>query len=153
VTAPTLYHHFQDKDGLIAALVSAGIDEFLKRKRDIRRNTEDPCKDLRRGWEAWISFAVERPELFQLMVAHSVKHPEAANESHRIMRSFVERMHAQRQLRRGITVDRAALAIQAAANGAIALIQARFSKEEVIATSKLLFEGVLGKLCNTRKAL
>jgi len=35
VTAPTLYHHFGDKDGLLAAVVDFGWAAFLDRKRTV----------------------------------------------------------------------------------------------------------------------
>lgn len=51
ITAPTLYHHFGDNNGLLNALVGRGIGEFLKSKRR-SRDSVDPLANLRQGWNA-----------------------------------------------------------------------------------------------------
>src|ERR1700712_2461104 len=35
VTAPTLYHYFGDRDGLLQAVVAYGFSEYLARKRSM----------------------------------------------------------------------------------------------------------------------
>ena len=37
VTAPTLYHHFGDKEGLFDAVVAAGFEEYVAGERDFAR--------------------------------------------------------------------------------------------------------------------
>jgi AcrR family transcriptional regulator len=145
VTAPTLYHHFGDKAGLLNALLSNGIADFMSRKR-LNHTTNDPLADLRRGWDGWIEFAIARPTLFGLMVEQSLKQPELAREAQSNMRRDVARLHAQKKLRRGLDADAAALAVQAAANGVIALLRGGASIQQVKSTSSLLFEAVLGLL-------
>jgi len=145
VTAPTLYHHFGDKAGLLNALVSRGIEDFMSRKRSAI-TTNDPLEDLRRGWDSWIEFAMARPKLFGLMVEQSIKQPELAQEAQANMRREVSRLHAQKRLKRGLDADAAALAIQAAANGVVALLQGGASRQQIKTTSSLLFEAVLGQV-------
>ena len=145
VTAPTLYHHFGDKAGLLNALLSRGIAEFMSRKR-LNLTTNDPLADLRRGWDGWIEFAVARPTLFGLMVEQSIKQPELAREAQSNMRRDVSRLHAQKRLKRGLDAESVALAVQAAANGVIALLQGGVSTQQVKATGSLLFEAVLGRV-------
>ena len=145
VTAPTLYHHFGDKAGLLNALVSRGIADFMSRKR-LSLTTNDPLADLRRGWDSWIEFAVARPTLFGLMVEQSIRQPELAQEALSNMRREVSRLHAQKRLKRGLDADAAALAIQAAANGVIALLQGGASRQQIKSTGGLLFEAVLGRV-------
>lgn len=145
VTAPTLYHHFGDKAGLINALVNRGINEFMSRKRGAQQ-TADPLNDLRRGWNEWIEFAVSRPKLFGLMIAQSVKQPELAQEAYSIMHAIVVRLHAQRRLQQGLDANVAALAIQAAANGVVGLLQSGASSQQVRATASLLFDAVLARV-------
>jgi hypothetical protein len=60
------------------------------------------------------------------------------------MRRDVSRLHAEKRLRRGS--DAAALAVQAAANGVIALLQGGASTQQINSTSSLLFEAVLGRV-------
>ncbi len=74
VQAPTLYHHFGDKAGLLDAVVEKGIDAFLTRKRAIAE-TPDALADLVSGWDDFIDFALDRPRLFQLMVQRSADKP------------------------------------------------------------------------------
>src|SRR5215469_4026719 len=144
VTAPTLYHHFGDRAGLLNALVSRGIADFMSRKR-LNHTTNDPLADLRRGWDGWIEFAVARPRLFGLMVEQSLKQPELAQEALANLRREVSRLHAQKRLKRGLDADAVALAVQAAANGVIALIQSGASTQQVKSIGSLLFEAVLGR--------
>jgi AcrR family transcriptional regulator len=145
VTAPTLYHHFGDKAGLLNALLSSGIADFMAHKR-LNLMTDDPLADLRRGWDGWIEFALARPRLFGLMVEQSIKQPELAREALANMHRDVSRLHAGKRLRRGINADAAALAVQAAANGVIALLQGGASTQQVKSTGSLLFEAVLGRV-------
>jgi AcrR family transcriptional regulator len=67
VGAPTLYYRYGDKNGLLDALVAKGVKAFLKRKQ-AGRDTDDALADLISGWESFIGFALERPQLFRLMV-------------------------------------------------------------------------------------
>ena len=145
VTAPTLYHHFGDRAGLLNALVSRGIADFMSRKR-LNHTTNDPLADLRRGWDGWIEFAVARPKLFGLMVEQSIRQPELAQEALSNMRREVSRLHALKRLRHGLDADAAALAIQAAANGVVALLQGGASRHQIKSTGSLLFEAVLGRV-------
>jgi AcrR family transcriptional regulator len=145
VTAPTLYHHFGSKAGLLNALVSNGIADFMSRRR-LNHTTNDPLADLRRAWDRWIEFAMARPTLFGLMVEQSLEQPELAQQAQSNMRREVVRLHAQKKLKRGLAADAAALAIQAAANGVIALLRGGASTQQVKSTGRLLFEAVLGRV-------
>ena len=52
VTAPTLYHHFGDKDGLLAAVVDFGWAAFLETKRAVAAVVHDHvADDVRAGWD------------------------------------------------------------------------------------------------------
>lgn len=145
VTAPTLYHHFGDKGGLLNSLVSKGVADFMSRKR-LHHMTDDPLADLRRSWDGWIDFALARPTLFGLMVEQSIRQPELAREAQSNMRREVARLHAQRRLRRGLDAEAAALAVQAAADGVIALLRGGTSTQQVKSTASLLFEAVLERV-------
>ena len=68
VTAPTLYHHFGDADGLIGAAVALGFEQFLRRKL-ARPQANDPAADLMEGWDDYVAFARERPTLYAAMAA------------------------------------------------------------------------------------
>ena len=50
VTAPTLYHHFGDKEGLFDAVVAAGFEEYVAGERDFAPSGQ-PLEDIRRMWD------------------------------------------------------------------------------------------------------
>ncbi|XRQ08623.1 TetR/AcrR family transcriptional regulator [Actinomadura welshii] len=93
VKAPTVYHHFGDKDGLLEAVVTAGFERYLAGKRD-RRPTDDPVADLRRGWDAHVEFGVAHPAFYSLMYGTprvGERHP-AALEGEEILHGIVWRI-------------------------------------------------------------
>jgi AcrR family transcriptional regulator len=82
VTAPTLYHHFGDRDGLLNAVVSHGFREYLDSKRTIE-HTGDPLEDLRLGWDNHVAWGLAHPNFYALMFGQ-VKpgvHAAAADEA------------------------------------------------------------------------
>jgi AcrR family transcriptional regulator len=146
ITAPTLYHHFGDMTGLVNALVTKGIAEFMAGKRAARQSV-DPAIGLRKGWDAWIDFALRRPALFKLMVDRAARDPELGREARMIMRDNLERMSEQGALR--VSVDIASRAMQAASNGVLSLLSQGVTPVEVKETGALLFESVLNRVRKT----
>lgn len=146
ITAPTLYHHFGDMTGLVNVLVTRGIADFMAGKRAARHSV-DPAAGLRKGWDAWIDFALRRPALFKLMVDRAARDPELGREAHRIMRDNLDRLGEQGALK--VSVDVAARAMQAASNGVLSLLAQGATPAEVRETGALLFESVLNRLSQT----
>lgn len=70
VGAPTLYHHFGDKQGLFDAVAAYGFDEYLASKR-AQGTTGDPVDDLRRGWDLHVEYGVTHPAFYTLMYGTS----------------------------------------------------------------------------------
>ncbi|UUT35375.1 TetR/AcrR family transcriptional regulator [Microbacterium elymi] len=66
VAAPTLYHHFGDKDGLLQAVIEEAFAAYLERKRAVPRSG-DLLVDFAAGWEMHVGFGVENPVLYALM--------------------------------------------------------------------------------------
>jgi AcrR family transcriptional regulator len=143
VTAPTLYHHFGDKEGLLRVVVARGVAEFMVMKR-ANRQTKDPIADLRRGWNGWIAFAVERPNLFKLMIDSTRTDASSTQEAYTIMHGIVVRLHAAGRIETDI--ETAALTIWAASNGVLTLFMQGVSPENIKATSTLLFDALIAKL-------
>src|SRR2546426_2681589 len=68
VTAPTLYHHFGDKEGLVAAVVDFGWATFLESKRTTAAVVHaHVAGDVRAGWDNHLEYARENPNFYQLM--------------------------------------------------------------------------------------
>jgi AcrR family transcriptional regulator len=66
VTAPTLYHYFGDRDGLMQEVASTGFSHYLAAKRALE-STGDPVEDLRRGWDDHGAWGIAHPEIYALV--------------------------------------------------------------------------------------
>ena len=143
VTAPTLYYHFGDKDGLMRAVVARGVDTFMAQIR-ANRQTADAMADLRRGWEGWIAFALERPNLFRLMIESTRSDPNSTQDAFIIMRANIERLAHEGRLK--TEVDAAALTIWAASKGILSLFMQCTPIDEIKVSSELLFDALIAKM-------
>src|SRR5271154_1620158 len=84
VTAPTLYHHFGDKEGLLAAVVDFGWAAFLESKLAVAAVVHDHvADDVRAGWDNHLEFARENPSFYKLMWSPAVAaHSGAGREAY-----------------------------------------------------------------------
>jgi AcrR family transcriptional regulator len=114
VGAPTLYHHFGDKDGLLDAVVVYGFERYLAEKR-ARPSTGDPVEDLRRGWDQHVEFGRAQPAFYALMYGAGRSAGAASEEAHRILLGTTEAVARAGRLR--VPVHTAAGMIQAACMG------------------------------------
>lgn len=91
VGAPALYRQFGDKEGLLAAVVDFGFEQYLSAKRSATFS-DDAVQDLRSGWDNHVAFAVNNPNYYRLMYSPSlITRPEAAGEAHKLLLAVVER--------------------------------------------------------------
>jgi len=68
VTPPTLYHHFGEKEGLLAVVVDFGWTAFLESKRTTAAVVhEHVADDIRAGWHNHLEFARENPNFYRLI--------------------------------------------------------------------------------------
>ena len=67
-TAPTLYHHFGDKEGLVAALLEERFARLLAAVQAVPES-DDPEQDLRRFTEAFVAFGQENPTFYRLILS------------------------------------------------------------------------------------
>ncbi|MGJ4965910.1 TetR/AcrR family transcriptional regulator [Bradyrhizobium oligotrophicum] len=146
VTAPTLYHHFGDKSGLLRALVLRGVETFMTQKRT-NRHTADALADLKRGWNGWIAFALERPKLFRMMIDQTRSDPGVSREAFGLMRAVVERLEAQGRLT--TDVDTASRTIWAASNGVLTLFLQDVPAAEIKRSSDILLEALVARFVRT----
>jgi AcrR family transcriptional regulator len=115
ITAPTLYHHFADKQALYDAVAAAGFDRYLAEKR-ASSPSGDPVEDVRHGWDTQVQFGVEHPALYALMYASAreARSPAAA-QAHDVLVGMLEQ--AARTGRLAGDIETAAGAIEAAVVG------------------------------------
>lgn len=66
VAAPTLYHHFGTKEGLLEAVVEQAFSTYVERKSTVP-DTGDLLADFAAGWDMHIDFGVQNPVLYRLM--------------------------------------------------------------------------------------
>ncbi|GAA0618782.1 TetR/AcrR family transcriptional regulator [Kribbella sandramycini] len=62
VQAPTLYHHFGSKQGLIDAVANHGFTQYTAVE-----SSGDPLGDLREGWDKHVRFGLEHPSFYALL--------------------------------------------------------------------------------------
>ena len=114
-SAPTIYHYFSDKDGLIDAL----LDERFKQLVDLVRHVEpepDPADYLRALARAFVEFGLRNPTFYRLLMKArrgAQRRVPAAEEARAIMQAPLLQLAAQGRLatRDLITAQQAAWAM------------------------------------------
>lgn len=66
IQPPTLYRIFGDKRGLLAALAQDRLARFVKEK-EADAPHHDLVEDLRNGWDRYVAFGLENPDIFAIM--------------------------------------------------------------------------------------
>jgi AcrR family transcriptional regulator len=123
VTAPTLYHHFGDKESLLRAVVDFGWTDFLKSKRTVAVVIHDHVgDDIRAGWNNHIEFALKNPNFYRLMWAPGVApNSLALAEAHRMLYERMKLGASRGQLRVSPAMA-ARIVMSATVGAALALI-------------------------------
>jgi AcrR family transcriptional regulator len=118
VTAPTLYHHFGDKDGLLAAVVDFGWAAFLETKLAVAAVVHDHvADDIRAGWDNHLEFARENPSFYKLMWSPAVgASSSAVREAYQMLYDRLELGAGRGQLR--LSAEAASRIVLSATTGA-----------------------------------
>lgn len=66
VQAPTLYHHFGSKQGLLDAVVNYGFTQYVQ-AADAESGSADPIERIRSGWDDHVRFGLEHPSFYVLL--------------------------------------------------------------------------------------
>jgi AcrR family transcriptional regulator len=124
VTAPTVYHHFGDKDALIERVVDACFAEFDEALARGRTPT-DPVEAMRWGFDRYLAYGVAHPAHYRLLFPRKREHPtpSALASFDRLRRGVQAIDHAGRL---AVSVDDAAAAFWSAVHGATSLVIAGF---------------------------
>ena len=64
VRAPTLYHHFGNKQGLVDAVVEYGLGQYAPAAD---ADSGDPVADVRRGWDQHVRYGLDHPAFYALL--------------------------------------------------------------------------------------
>lgn len=147
VTAPTLYHYFGDRDGLMQAVVAHGFANYLASKRALE-STGDPVEDIRRGWTDHNDWGTSNPEFYALMygLVKPGHHAAAADEAEQLL---VEKLEdaARRGLLRVAPAVAARLILAANVGMTLALIRQPDADFEGV--SERLRESTLASVLDT----
>ncbi|WP_284745781.1 TetR/AcrR family transcriptional regulator [Amycolatopsis sp. RTGN1] len=63
VQAPTLYHHFGSKQGLLDAVVNYGFTQYVQAPEP----GGDPVDRIRAGWDRHVGYGLENPQFYVLL--------------------------------------------------------------------------------------
>lgn len=143
VTAPTLYHHYGDKDGLLRAVAVSRLNDFFSRKQRMKPSG-DPALDVRRGWDDWIEFAIEQPHLVRAVQAGGAANAPLREAAEAIAAGRLQRLAETVELRVAPAVG--ARVLVAGANAVVQLLIEGASPAEVRRLSALLRDGILSSL-------
>jgi AcrR family transcriptional regulator len=120
VTAPTIYHHFGDKQSLVDRVVDECFTEF-DRSLTRHRLPADAVESLRAGFDRYVAYGLRHPNHYRLIFQHPPSRPTAAGvASYANLRSAVARIAELGRLR--TTVDEGAFAFWSTAHGITALL-------------------------------
>jgi len=117
VTAPTLYHHFGNADGLLSAAIEAAFAEFLASKVAAQKSA-DAVLALQEGWDDYVRFAGTRPRLYVAMMSRFLQGAEipAATQAAELLLTRVRAIAAEGRL--AVAAGDAVDQVWAAANAA-----------------------------------
>ena len=93
-SAPTIYHHFGDKQGLVAALLEERFRAAYDAMAAIPQSSQ-PASHLRAMARVFVSFAVAHPGHYRLLMAHGIGEEESvpsASEARALVREDLEEL-------------------------------------------------------------
>ena len=118
VQAPSPYHHFGDRSGLIRAVADAAFEEYFHRKDTATPvDDTDPRARVVAGRDAPIAFALAYPGLYPARYPTSGPLPSQVERSGALLRAGFDELEQTGALRPGITAALATNALRAALRG------------------------------------
>ncbi|WP_093712667.1 TetR/AcrR family transcriptional regulator [Actinacidiphila alni] len=118
VQAPSLYHYFSDRAGLIRAVVDMAFEEYFHRKdASALTDAADPRARVAAGWDAHIAFALAYPGLYPAMYPTSGPLSGQVQQSGALLRAGFDELEQAGALQPGVTAEVAADALRAALRG------------------------------------
>jgi AcrR family transcriptional regulator len=148
VQAPTLYHHFGSKDGLLDAVLKHGFGEFLASRTDTGED-DDPIEAIRRGWDLHVRFGLENPT-FYILIYGRARPGEPCGVVTQVERMILDALRpAARQRRLRVAPEQAARQIVAASTGVVLTLITQPPDEVDLALSDQVRDAILDALATT----
>jgi AcrR family transcriptional regulator len=94
-SAPTIYHHFKDKDGLIDALLEQRLGLLANDLKRVPLSDDDPIENMRALTRAFALFGLRNPTHYQLLMQAREEDAgviESAEEARRLMEMPAEQI-------------------------------------------------------------
>ena len=147
IQPPTLYRIFGDKRGLLDAVAQHSFTQFVAQKESAEPHP-DPVEDLRRGWDRYVAFAVENPDVFAIMnaIGSPLARSPAALSGIAVLERRVARLAEAGRLL--VPEARAVALIHAAGVGVVSTLLARAPAERDVALSETALEAVLAAIAD-----
>jgi AcrR family transcriptional regulator len=120
VQAPTLYHHFGNKQNLLDAVITHGFKAFLAQRAAAPAQAgSDPIDDIRRGWDLHVRYGIENPNFYSRIYGRAVpgRPCGVVAEVEAMILEALQPAAAQRRLR--VAPEHAARQIFAASTGVV----------------------------------
>jgi AcrR family transcriptional regulator len=120
VQAPTLYHHFGNKQNLLDAVITHGFKAFLAQRAAAPAQAgSDPIDDIRRGWDLHVRYGIENPNFYSRIYGRAVPGQPCGvvAEVEAMILEALRPAAAQRRLR--VPPEHAARQILAASTGVV----------------------------------
>lgn len=116
VKAPTVYYYFQDKEGLIGAVIGLAYQKHIKLYSDFVKD-RSPIRALLKTWDSFFAFVDKDPELYHAIVVAHLKQsiPEEGLRLFESIARIFKKLEDKNQLR--LPYDKAAQIYYAAAYG------------------------------------
>ena len=151
IQPPTLYRIFGDKRGLLAALAQDRLARFVKEK-EADAPHPDPVEDLRNGWDRYVGFGLENPDIFAIMneIGSPLAQSPAALAGMDALRRRVAKIAQAGRLR--VAEERAVALVHASAVGIVTTFLALPPEERDERLMALARDGALATIVDEEAA-
>ncbi|HEX5067841.1 MAG TPA: TetR/AcrR family transcriptional regulator [Myxococcota bacterium] len=143
-TAPTIYHYFGDKDGLIDALLEEHFARLLAEVRTVPQG-DDPLENLRGMLRTYLGFAERNPTFYRVILAgrdEPDRSPPSVEATVELMMQPWEDLRAAGRLE-GVDTEAASQSLWALIHGLTALRVARPDHEWAPDLTEIAVEAML----------
>jgi AcrR family transcriptional regulator len=146
VQAPTLYHHFGSKQGLIDAVIQHGFNQYVQ-PAGPAGETIDPIDSIRHGWDRHVQFGLEHPNFYALLYGNVERGKPCAITSPALSRLTDLLQAAARKGQLRVPPDAAAAHLLAANVGVTLSLIAQPEEHPDLSLSHQAREAALAAIC------